>query len=763
VKLPALDATTTAFLQRFFGPGNAIAWEQVVDVPAEHKLAKFLAPWLDDLATDPLSPVVLPRASEHGATVWYALGHSAQDTETLREQLSAFIGPTYSDWDGQPTALDPADSIDGAVREFSHGHVFRFRVLPEHKDTVRDLLLGMHTLWRQKPWRGLRPIRSTGRMLRELELALATRNIAEATARLEELREEGRLDARNLLFLNIRRLAAAERWEDILSLPQLPDLAQLSCPVAVSESALCAIYAVELAVFEQNGDTQGALTHFRTNVVRHWPSFFRVLSTMQEPSALKAFMMLAAVAEPPRPELRDTILFSSSLSTSDRTYCEQLARYVLVPALVHVDPLLEAAARVESGNYDAAFPLLLQAPLTDKKLRLMLYCAVELERLDATRAVHQAMLAAPAPVREAVLGSARYRLLWEHLVGGEDPAPEPPVVASVVEEVPGDWNAWLERLTRHGRWPKALEVAERGAREWSPSVLLTDSDQVTQVQAWIADRQSRDGMAQSVLRDATPHLVGFLLRETSLLSKAKDLLIDLLLLLTDDDEAGASDLVAVRDVVSALLEIGPGPKDYRGYIDLLGQMWTRFEAPRTLEWLLDTVEVLTFHPCPAPEARAQLLSLAAAGFAHWRAHVETEQWRLLDVLYRDLGARALITAVLPAKASSSEPETSGGSLQGRTLAIYSLMERPAQHARDALLEEFPSAKIVLNADKVATDRLKELSQGADVFVMVTWAAKHAATACIESARPKHLPLLRPISKSATAILREVHTYLGTVT
>jgi hypothetical protein len=460
MKLPSLDSQTIAFLRRFFGRGNLISWSRIAETSPEHELATYLAPWLADLADNPHAPVVLPRRDAGDRTIWYALGHSVRDAEMLREQLLAFVGPTYSDFNGQRAELDPSDGVEAALLAFTGGHAFRFHVPSTHRDAARSLLLAMRELLRQKPSRELRTSRPTGRILRELALALATRNTAEATARIDELRDGGRLDARNLLFLDIRRLAIAECWEEILALPQLPDLAHLRCPVPVSEAILCAIYAVEFAAFEMKGDVDGALAHFRISVVGRWSSFFRVLSTVQAPSALKLFMMLSVVAAPPRPELRDTILASPSLLGAERVYCELLAQRVAVPAGTPEDSFSEAVARFEAGDYDSAFPLLIAAPPSEHALRLMLYCAVELQRLDATRAVHQAVSVAPENIRTAVLGSARHRLLWEHLAGGRRPAS----ARDVADRRAGRSPSGLARLARatHAAW--ALAEGPRGRR-----------------------------------------------------------------------------------------------------------------------------------------------------------------------------------------------------------------------------------------------------------------------------------------------------------
>ena len=57
--------------------------------------------------------------------------------------------------------------------------------------------------------------------------------------------------------------------------------------------------------------------------------------------------------------------------------------------------------------------------------------------------------------------------------------------------------------------------------------------------------------------------------------------------------------------------------------------------------------------------------------------------------------------------------------------------------------------------KEVNDRLRQLSRTADIVVMATASAKHAATGFIEGNRPKNLPILRPSGKGSASMLRAI--------
>ena len=64
-------------------------------------------------------PVVLPRRQEkNGALTAYVIAHDRAHAVVVAELLTAFVGPSFSRFDGLPARLDPDDPVEQAVREF---------------------------------------------------------------------------------------------------------------------------------------------------------------------------------------------------------------------------------------------------------------------------------------------------------------------------------------------------------------------------------------------------------------------------------------------------------------------------------------------------------------------------------------------------------------------------------------------------------------------------------------------------------------------
>lgn len=91
-------------------------------------------------------------------------------------------------------------------------------------------------------------------------------------------------------------------------------------------------------------------------------------------------------------------------------------------------------------------------------------------------------------------------------------------------------------------------------------------------------------------------------------------------------------------------------------------------------------------------------------------------------------------------------------LAGKSVAIYSLMESAAGRAAQVLRSLVPSIDVKLFSDKTGgAAPLTQASSSVDIFVIVTAAAKHAATEFIEAKRGSR-EIVRVNAKGTSAIL-----------
>src|SRR5205807_472109 len=80
-----------------------------------------LVPYLQVLRDQSEVPVVLPRRrpEDDYRLIAYVIALNAAHATGLAELLTAFVGPSFSAFDGLPARLDPDDPVDRAVLGFA--------------------------------------------------------------------------------------------------------------------------------------------------------------------------------------------------------------------------------------------------------------------------------------------------------------------------------------------------------------------------------------------------------------------------------------------------------------------------------------------------------------------------------------------------------------------------------------------------------------------------------------------------------------------
>ena len=236
------------FIKDFFGVGN-IAWpNQDLDSDSGRRMR----PYVDILWRREVTevPVVLPRRQEkNGALTAYVIAHNRAHAVVVAELLTAFVGPSFSRFDGLPARLDPEDPVEQAVREFV-GDGLTFKVSSPTKQSQaaawRSLDLLQETV-QQRPVRTWHVRRPIGRLIGEFEAALAAGDNSASADLLDQIAAVGGLSPANLVNLKIKRLARLGRDAELLRLPGLNDVVLSRPPAPIRDAILAAIYGTALA------------------------------------------------------------------------------------------------------------------------------------------------------------------------------------------------------------------------------------------------------------------------------------------------------------------------------------------------------------------------------------------------------------------------------------------------------------------------------------------------------------------------------------
>lgn len=762
--------TADDFLQAFFGPGNRFALAAIRRRDAD---SEWLLPWVALLEGEHPTPTVLPVARRGGGTDWYALAFNNREQRHLGEELAAFVGPSWSTFRGQAAELDPVDPIEAAIQEFTGGHAFKFRVSLDEPG-FRRALEQMRSLWAERPSRIYEPPRPTGRVLRDFLLALAAGDRSAAEYELGYLRDHHRQDERNLLFLRVRMLDAFRRAEEILTLEELPLLLQMRRPAQVSLALLRAIYRHELQRFEAEDDPAGAIQRYQ-RVVR--PRFGALWAVRRDrsPEVIKAFMLEAVAGPEPDKSMQAELLAMDGIQHADRRYLARLvelatgsvslAPTTATPSTATALDAAEAAGR--EGDYARAFALVCGTPPSKRKVRLLGECAFELQALDVQRAFLETLAEVPEEDRRALLMLRSIKQMYEELmaVGQASPAVDS-ALASVATEVPRNWGEWFAALSTAPSASRALELANQGANEWSPEELAADPNLIAELETCL--QMTRSDAAESILRDALPHLLRFFQRDSGWPREAFRELYGLLRLILMVSSRGNDTEMALFDaLMAANLGLGMTRSEYAALMVEAKEFWRIVASPARVPFALEWLDTLLAHPCPSDDIRADLLVQIAEVFQRQGRLIEADQWLAFRTIVQDYGLADTYVNLLEDKKqdldqAAATDQSIFARLGARTVLLYCVNANKVRRAEEVIRRYHPTASISVCSDGHGSPWLRQKAKEVDIVILDWTAASHAASDCITHNRSSERPTLYPRRGNFTALVEALRTHLESV-
>ena len=192
------------------------------------------------------------------------------------------------------------------------------------------------------------------------------------------------------------------------------------------------------------------------------------------------------------------------------------------------------------------------------------------------------------------------------------------------------------------------------------------------------------------------------------------------------DRLGPGDLIALQALTEICLRASPTAATYRLLLEEITDSCPQWVAPENALVALDFADRLVLAACPDDSARMNL-AVALLGPLNSRqgrlAPTDVDfAWQLSDELEIPLDWHT--SNELP---DEGTPLTT---LRSTNVLLYSLDTAVLDRTSAELRRLAPNLKIAISHDKVATDALKKKSRNADVVVLATRCAKHAATGFI---------------------------------
>jgi hypothetical protein len=702
------------FVEGFFGPGND-AWP---DRDPDSPTGRRIQTWLEPLRRGTDHPVILPRGVQQ-ENRWdaYVLTWSATQATAVAELLTAFVGPTWSNFDGIPHRLNPADPVERAIQEVHCNRVFLLRVPRSVSTQAWKALARLRECLKMQPARTLNQHRPVGRLLSDLDVALAAGDVSTAQALLDLVTATGALDPLNIAFLRIQFLSRLGRGAELLHLPRLRDVADADPPLLVRDAVLASLFtlAVEPAIAEND------LPRCAELVANHGEGLQSLLGGAVTQLGDQALIAAAALSWVSHDEaaLRRIIGTAEILTTVDGTW----------PALATAvqDFLAERPGDPSASDPDQEWTDASILPAGRSRVEALLAAAMSADRLSWLRQAVTEWHQLPADMQPMLPESLR--AVVDEIAPEESPSEQ------------SSWVGWAEQLV-NSALPVRHPLAPDSWRAWGSP---------TEVDAELAAVIGDAAGGASV--DNVWAMAGPLIEADELARPAGKTALELLNNALICERFAPGDLVGIAALVDMVIRSSPLSGSYEQMLDDLLSHVSRWVSPAHPNPALDMLDSLIMGPCPDQKHREQFAVGTLSALAQHAYRLGAGTHRFAQQLSEELGA----ATAWPAQGHPDERDDDGSlDFEGKTVLLYSLDDRVLKRVAQHLGDLCPRLTVHVSNDRVGSSRLREQARHSDVVVLATRCATHAATGFIQRHRQSRAELVYADGSGSGSMIHATH-------
>lgn len=328
----------------------------------------------------------------------------------------------------------------------------------------------------------------------------------------------------------------------------------------------------------------------------------------------------------------------------------------------------------------------------------------------------------------------------ETVPGGQLGSKPMPAAEPESERAPASWLEWVAGLAQGAEGSLAVDTVDA----WEPSWAI-DAELAGAIDALpeLAEDNLLSGVAALLETDDAEHAA----------PKTATALISRYLM---SERFAPTDLAALCGLLQIVVRSGPSKKDYE---DLLGDIrsyasqWVSvFNGVRVID-IADTVA------CgPLSGARDSFVSAMLGPLNAQRSRLSATLRGLAAIVADDLDL-GLDWRVEDTDGALHDAAQAAAKLEPRIL-VYSLDTGTLARAKDATARQWPKASLVVSSDKVGNAALKQHVRSADVVVLATRRATHAATGFIVSNAGASTLIAYADGSGSASMLRAIESAIG---
>jgi hypothetical protein len=689
---------------------------------AVKKLDFLLSTLVDPKFSGAIIPALVSEPTP--GMVYYAVAKTDFEWRSLRPLISAAVGITYSDFTGLTVDFEPSSDLEKVIASAGFTKISRFGAHGD-RDRGRSLATSLVRLVEGAHKKPLTPslvTTTTAQLVAEFDMSLEYRDRNRCDEILSELSDQMRLDAVNIWFLRARLHARFSEWNELVNASFFEDLAVIRRPQRITTDLVEAIYKSLLSEYERSDDAQGAVDFFSSKLITNTGDIFNHLPGNPSPDVVKCFVVAElSQLTPDVSEVDRLSSLSSNWLETDKKFLDSLMSLAPADAGEQQDDVLDTAP---------------------KAVEMAIFTAI-IDPSEETRNHAVAMVEDMSDDDRSVLFSnSRISEFYKELISETEAIP-----------TPNSWEEWIA-IAPTLDFMDARRLADSAIERWPIAEKLATSADVNHLTQTLNNVPSD---ARISVDQALPFIVGWVKSDEDWpnLSYAS-LYRQLLLLLLFGGSTGPRSLVAIAELLTALLTLNT---DEDAYIDAIGflteQVPDRVSGDE-IDWLVDMIELTVSLPCRNENVRAQFLSAAVTRFNQLSSLATPGQFELLQSMLVPLDMNELLVE-REVQTGTAQTESQPLSLSGLTIGIYTLTESVGTRAAKFLEDTFDGLSVVLNHDKSSTRQLSSLAEKADLFIICWNSAKHAATSSILDAR-RVKGIDTRYATGASSIIREVRNH-----
>ena len=260
-----------------------------------------------------------------------------------------------------------------------------------------------------------------------------------------------------------------------------------------------------------------------------------------------------------------------------------------------------------------------------------------------------------------------------------------------------------------------------GNTEISTDVLLESDESGFEIS--LITERTKESSDSEKIRNITPTLLQWIQNKNKKTNAS--FWLALIELISIDDQTSSGTILLLKELIFNLLDVPHSSDEYTDALSGIELVIETELSTRSLPYIIEFLERLHDYPIKDKSKLNYEIWPRVRAFAerNWNdldlAHTSVLLW-----LEKKLSTDIPILSNLDKKEFEKEPNNR--TLEGLKVGISTLTEKAGLRAAEILKSQFKGIEVILNHDKVATDKLTNLAKTADYFIFCNRSAAHQA-------------------------------------